>query len=520
MSASKRVTFAVTISWLSKFVTILANLFLMPILFHSLGKEELGIWFLLGNSQAFLGLLGFGIAPVLSRHIAFAKGASGSDPNLLLTEDSQQHISDLIVTGRTILQWLSVFVFLISWLSGYGLISHMTLREVSFEEVFWSWILMCLGYAIGTWVSSLSCWLEGLGYIGWDSTIAMIVSIVTVVSNIIVVIMGGGLLSLSVIAVISGLLQRLLILVFIRFKKINLSASNGSWNLAYATNMIKPSFYFWLTSLGMFLILKTDQYFITVVAGVEEIPAYNAAYQLASNLRNVALPFALSASPFISQMWRAGDLKGVHQLIQKSCNYGLLIMCVGSGYLIVMGENLTNLWLGSGVFAGSAILATFCIMFILEVQNVCLMYGARATEYEEFAISSLGAGLLNIIFTAALIKPLGLWGVALGTLIGQSLTSNWYMVFKSLHRLKITPHKYFFDTFLPAFLVFSASMLVTYTTKIVVQSFSDKSLILLLFTAIACGSVFVLSWWLWAIENSLKKNLIFKIKNLLTYEVK
>lgn len=515
MSASKRVAFAVAISWLSRFVTILANLFLIPVLFRFLGKEELGLWFLLGNSQAFLGLLGLGIAPTLSRHIALAKGKSGSNPNIQLSADSQQHISDLIVTGKTILQWLAVFVFLIASLSGYGLINQIELKEVSAQEVFWSWTLMCLGYAIGIWVDYLGCWLQGLGYVGWDSMIATVVSIITISSNIIVVMMGGGLFSLAVIAVISGLLQRLLILVLIRFKKINLSASNGSWNLEYAKKMIRPSLYFWLTSVGMFLILKTDQYFITIVAGAEEIPAYNAAYQLASNLRNVALPFALSASTFISQMWQAGDIKGVHKLVRKSCNFGLLIMCTGSGYLIIIGKDLTNLWLGPDVFVGSAILTTFCIMFIFEIQNVCLMYGARATEYEKFTIPSLAAGILNLVFTAVLIKPLGLWGVALGTLIGQCLTSNWYVVFKSLERLKISYSQYFLNTFMPAFITFTLSIILTYITKMILYSFVENSFLLLLVSAIICSLIFGFALWFWVLEDSQKNNLNLKIKKIL-----
>ena len=515
MSASKRVAFAVAISWLSRSVTILANLFCIPVLFRFLGKEELGLWFLLGNSQAFLGLLGLGIAPTLSRHIALAKGKSGSDPNAELTADSLQHISDLIVTGRTILQWLAVFVFLVAWISGYGLINQIDLKEVSVQEVFWSWTLLCLGYAIGVWVSYLGCWLEGLGYVEWYHTTSTLVSIITIASNIIVAMMGGGLFWLAVITVISGLLQRLLILVFIRVRKINLSASEGRWNLEYAKKMVKPSLYCWLTSVGIFLILKTDQYFITLVAGAEEIPSYNAAYQLASNLRNVALPFALSASTFMSQMWQAGDIEGVRQLVRKSCNFGLLIMCCGSGYLIVIGQDLIDVWLGRGVFVGSAVLTTFCIMFIFEVQNVCLMYASRATEYEKFTISSLAAGLLNLVFTAFLIKPLGLWGVALGTLIAQSLTSNWYVVFKSLERLKISYSQYFFNTFMPAFITFILSISITYIVKLTVYSFIDNSFLLLILSAISCSFIFGLALWLWFLEDSQKDKLTLRIKNML-----
>lgn len=515
MSASKRVAFAVTVSWLSKSVTILANLLLMPILFRLLGKEELGLWFLLGNSQAFLGLLGLGIAPTLSRHIALAKGSSGSDPETSLTPESQQHISNLIITGRIIFRWLAAFVFMVAWLSGYFLIKHIALKEITFQEVFISWTILCLGYAIGVWVSYLSCWLEGLGYVGWDSLIVTAVSVGTVAANVIVVLNGGGLLALSIITVVSGLIQRICMLAFIKFRKINFSFGSGMWSETYARKMVKPALYFWLTALGMFLILKTDQYFITVVSGVDEIPAYNAAYQLASNLRNVALPFALSASAFISQMWQAEDFEGVHQIVRKSCNFGLSVMCVGSGYLIIMGKDITDLWLGSGVFAGSAILITFCVMFIFEVQNVCLMYGARATEYEKFAAASLSAGILNLVFTAILIKPLGLIGVALGTLIAQLLTSNWYVVLKSLRRLKIDFYTYSRETFVPAVLTFGISTVFTYGIRQTATSFNDHSFFIVSCTSVACAFLYVATLWMWVLEDRQKAKLTIKIQDLL-----
>ena len=516
MSASKRLAFAVIVSWLSKSVAILANLLLMPILFRLLGKEELGLWFLLGNSQAFLGLLGLGIAPTLARHIALAKGNSGSDPEASLTTESQKHIADLIITGKIIFKSLAIFVFVVALLSGYVLIKHIALKEITFQEVSISWTILCLGFAVEVWVSYLSCWLEGLGYVGWDSLIVTAVSISTVVANVFVVLNGGGLLALSVVTVVAGITQRICMLAFIRLRKVDFSFEHGKWNKTYAKKMVKPALYFWLTALGMFLILKTDQYFITVVSGIDKIPAYNAAYQLASNLRNVALPFALSASAFISQMWQAGDFEGVHQLVRRSCNFGLSIMCFGSGYLIVMGKDITDLWLGSGVFAGSAILVTFCAMFMFEVQNVCLMYGARATEYEKFAGASLGAGVLNLIFTAILIKPLGLTGVALGTLIAQLLTSNWYIVIKSLKRLKIDFSLYSRETFIPAILTFIISAIFTYGVRQSALSFSDRPPFLVSSVSVACVFLYALALWTWVLEDRQKAKLTTKIRNLLT----
>lgn len=81
-------------------------------------------------------LLGLGVVPTLTRHIALAKGKSGSDPGIELTEESKQQIGDLLVTGRIIFRWLAVVVFFVAGGTGYGLISQIKLTEVSPQTLF------------------------------------------------------------------------------------------------------------------------------------------------------------------------------------------------------------------------------------------------------------------------------------------------------------------------------------------------------------------------------------------------
>lgn len=438
MSASKRIAFAVSVSWLSKVSIILSALFLTPILFRFMGKEELGLWYLLANSQSFLGLLSLGITPTLTRHIALAKGKSGSDPGIELTEETKQHIGDLVVTGRIILLWLAVAVFFIAWGSGYGLINQIKLSEVSPQTVFWAWTLMCAGYAIGVWLSYLDCLLAGMGYVGWDSLIWMVMYLLTILANIAAVLLGGGLLALAVISVVMGLIQRAMFLGVIRWRCPELlNFLQGKWNTQYAKALVKPSLYWWLTDLGAFLVLRTDTYFIALLKGSQNIPSYQAAYTLVANLSSVATSLAGSSSVFISQAWQAGALGSIQQMTLRNARIGLSIMASGVAFLMMAGGEFIELWLGKDNFVGHNILLIFCIMLTLEVQHNILVASSRATEDEKYAPWSLTAGVLNIIFTWVLIKPLGLLGVAMGTMLAQMLTNNWYAVYRPMVRLKL-----------------------------------------------------------------------------------
>src|SRR6266566_9641167 len=81
MSVTRRIAFGAAASWFSRGVTILLGLVLMPVLFRYLPKEELGVWLLLGQSWAAMGILDLGFGITLTRRIALAKGKSGGDPN-------------------------------------------------------------------------------------------------------------------------------------------------------------------------------------------------------------------------------------------------------------------------------------------------------------------------------------------------------------------------------------------------------------------------------------------------------
>lgn len=437
MSTFRRIAFAVSVSWLGRFSVVLSGLILTPILFRFLNKEELGIWYLLNSSQSFLGLLGLGIIPTLTRHIALAKGTSGADPSVELTKQSQQHIGDLFVTGKMILRSLAGVIFLIGWIGGYILINQIKFTEVSQQEIILVWTLLCAGYAVGVGLSYLGCLLTGMGYVGWDSLIGMTTYFLTVVCNIIVVLLGGRLLSLAVISALACLIQVSIMLGLIRWRFPELLNLHGNWNRQYAQALFKPSLYWWLTDLGAFLVLRTDGYFIALFQGTENLPSYQAAYNLVANLFQLAIAFAASTTVFISQAWTAGSLETIQRMTLRNSRIGLSIMAAGVAFLMVAGKEFIELWLGQGNFVGYKVLLTFCIMLTLETQHVILVASSRATEDEKYAPSALSAGVLNVILTWILIKPLGLLGVALGTMLSQMLSNNWYAVYRPMVRLRL-----------------------------------------------------------------------------------
>src|SRR2546426_8356244 len=125
MSITRRIAFGAAASWFSRGVSILLGLVLMPVLFHHLPKEELGVWLLLGQSWVAMGILDLGVGVTLTRRIALAKGKSGGDPKAPFTPETLRGIAGLVESGQRI--YLIIFLggFGVAWVGGFFFLRHL-----------------------------------------------------------------------------------------------------------------------------------------------------------------------------------------------------------------------------------------------------------------------------------------------------------------------------------------------------------------------------------------------------------
>ncbi len=458
MNIGAKITYGVIASWANRAVAIGLNLILMPILFQYMGREELGLWFLLGQSGAFLALMDFGLAPTLIRRIAFANSRRMNLNSGYFNKAEHATISELIAVASILYRSMAVAVFFLSWGAGLLFLNQLTLEPDLYQKIFWAWTIMSFGYALSVWAGYWPCLLQGLGYVSANLYIGMAVSILVASAQIVIVLIGGGLVELAIVFAAGALLTRFAIVIFLYIMNPLVRRKKSQWRAEVFTRLLRPAMSAWITVLGGFLVLKTDQYFIAAFRGAAEVPAYHAAYQLTSNIYMLAVALAGSAGIFISYLWEDERYEQVRFLAIKSLQSGLSIMVCGIACLILVGENIINLWLGVGNFIGGPVMMVFCIALFLQAQHEMFMTLSRATEDESYAIVSLVAGGLNLVFTFFMIRWLGLLGVALGTLLSQLLSNNWYGVYRGTMRLGISPLSYILEIALPVIVVFCIAL--------------------------------------------------------------
>lgn len=461
MSLSRRILFGAAASWFSRGVTILLGLVLMPVLFRTLPKEELGLWLLIGQSWATLGILDFGFGVTLTRRIAFAKARSGTDPSSPLNSGSLDELADLAATGVRLYRILSLVSFAVPLVLGFFYLRSLALESIALPEVWLAWGLLCLSQALSVWATPWTCLLQGVGHVGWDALIGTFVNALALVAQIVVALCGGGLVALATVAAAGALAQRVAILGFAKRKRPELFALRGRWRGEVVKSMAPLAWRAWLTGVGAVLVLQTDQLFIAKFEGTRELPAYRASYVILLNLNMIAVTLASSSAVFVAHLWKGGEPAIIHDIVIRNLRTGLFIMAAGGAWLLALGPHFFDLWLGSGNFVGYPILLTFFVMLFLEAQCYITSTASRATEDEAFAFSSMLSGVLKILFSLLLLEPFGLLGVALGTLFAQLTTNHWFMVLKSMHRLKLNMKEHMLRVIAPTTAIFALVWLGT-----------------------------------------------------------
>jgi Na+-driven multidrug efflux pump len=165
--------------------------------------------------------------------------------------------------------------------------------------------------------------------------------------------------------------------------------------------------------------------------------------------------------------------------------------------LILLADPLVRAWVGPEMLGSVPVIQILSVAVAIRVGNATattLLKGAG--EHRMLAWVNLGTGVVNILLSVALIKPFGLTGVAVGTLIPIALASFFIVQPAAWRRVGLPGHRALRQSVVPAiwpaFVVGGALALTRHISSgtflaVAVQAIAAGMLYLLLFFAFAIG---------------------------------
>ena len=386
---------------------ILSGLIVTPIVLHEIGTEAFGIWAFIGSVTLYLMVLDFGVGPSIVRFAAEARGRRAfEDTNALASVG-------LALYGAIGLATLPLGIA-ISWFVP-ALVSVP-------EDLVWpariSTFLVVLAIAFRFPLGLFNNLL--LGQQRFDlQNLANFVSTVLYAGLVALLIPhGGGLVLLGALTLATALLRLALPLAWLRSELPGLRLSRLHVTRARIRELTSFSWSNFLVHVANTVVFSTDVVVVGIVLGAEaaastRFPA--RLFTLAYGLGSVGTRLLY---PALAEYEGSGELDRQQRLLRIGLRGVTAATLVLALPLLFVPGQLIEAWVGEGYGPSSAVMALLAVVALVH-QPIYLLTQfliARARQREIARVLVLGS-VANAALSVALAWSVGIWGVALATLV-------------------------------------------------------------------------------------------------------
>lgn len=431
MAEWKRRFWANTASSYAAMVTrLLLGLLLFRQLFEHLGDEQFGFWSLMWSLFGYGVLLDFGFGFTAQKAVA-EKTANGDMAGL----------SRLLAT----ILWTFVGIALLIAVTFFALrgpfLAAVDVPPELRGEFGQAYLVFFAGLALMFPLGIFPEMLRGLQRIdlaNWVNTANTIVHFGCLTAALWA---GWSLPALMAISVFSGIIPNAIAGVMALRRLPGLSLAPRWFTLSAVKSQLSFSVAAYLIAFSNLLMAKSDQLVIGLTLGVGAVTVYQAGYKMGEMLNLFSIQLQSALSPAAADLHARADRAGLRELFLRSFRLTVLLITpcyvLTACYLDGLIRLLTGLnevpaetyWVGQ---------ALALAIFSSQLTNSSAKRILMMTGREKALLGlSVGDALANVILSVALAFPLGVLGVALGTMIPTTLV-GWIGVLPlALRDLKI-----------------------------------------------------------------------------------
>lgn len=410
------------LSYINIMMQVIVNFIYVPILLHYIGKNEYGLYQLMGSLIAYFSIMDFGLSAAVIRFY--------SKYRALKDNIGMENILAISVRGYGVVTVLALAVGLVC----YGFIDNifvasMTLAEINEAKQIFLLLLLNIVITLSTMVfRSVINAHERFFFLKGMETIQL------VMQPILVVLVLQHHPSAFSVAAVQTVLNFILsgARVYYCFDKLHVKIHFHYWNHELFSEFKKLALSVFAVSLIDQVFWKTNQIILGIVSGTAAVAVYSIASLIYMNY--MALSTAISGVylPHVTEM--VAKKEPVDRLSELFIQIGrwqyYLLALVATGF-IIFGKKFIELWAGPG-FDDSYIITILIILpFTIDlIQNIGLAILQAMNQYDFRARVYFLTGIVNLVLAIPLGIKYGGIGCAVATgfsmLMGNGFIMNWY----------------------------------------------------------------------------------------------
>lgn len=395
-------------NWFVTGANMAVGFFLAPFVVHHLGDVAYGVWVLAVSSVNYLGMLDLGMRSSVLRYVS--KGFAAQDHSL----SSESFSAALWVRVP-----ISAAVLLISGIL-VGIFPHLfkiphdlaVAAEVSV-------LLIGVNLAFGMFVGVFGGVLSALNRYDLQSLVTLVQITVRVVGVVYVLRTGHGIVAIAVCELVASVLSNALLVYLARRIYPELRISLRKPSRAILRELWSYSLYAFLTTVAVQLVYQTDNLVVGTFVSAAAVTFYAIGNSLCRYTDQFASSMAMTFVPAASAYDATGDTTALRNLYKHGTRLMLALVLPILITLIIRGHQFIGLWMGPSYAAQSGtVLAILAFPLLFSYANrVAVSIAFGIGKHKLPAFWAIGEGVANLVLSVILVHRMGIYGVAVGTLI-------------------------------------------------------------------------------------------------------
>jgi O-antigen/teichoic acid export membrane protein len=491
-----RVARNATASYLRFFVSMAVMFVLTPCIIRHVGRQDFGLWSLTFSVLGFFGLLDMGFGTGVVRYVAECKGAQDTDRR------------------NRMVSTLAVVYLLLTLVAagGLGLLSLVYTRlfsiplEQQSKALALLWILAARSVLFALPLSLFQGILFGEQRIALLNTVQIVTTLLYGVMAWVALAHGAGVVTLSWLNLTAMLVEYGLYVCFALRCVPELRISLKLADRGLLRSVASFSMAQFVVSMAALVRLRTDPLIVQWFMPLSQVAVYAIALRIAESALLLIKQGINVLAPLMAQLHGAGETGKIRTALLGAGKFAFFASVVLTVPVCIFAREIVVMWVGPG-FAGATptLIVLMLSMCLITPQLVASNVLAMTGHHRLTARAEVVGMLLNLVVSVALARPLGLVGVAIGTLTSTILVDLLFIVAAACRTNNVT-----YGTFARRVLLAGIvpGIIQGTTTLFIKAALPPANVAALVLEALPGAIVALLLFWLMFIDPTEKERLL------------
>ena len=388
-------------------VSVVSGLVVTPVVFHSIGRVEFGVWSFIGSLTIYLALLDVGVGPSVVRFGAEYRGRR-----------APEETNALASTGLAIYAGVALLTVPV----GLGLAYFAPVLVDAPDRLVWptriATALLVLGFVLRFPLGLFSNLL--IAQQRWDViNLGNALGIALYAAAVVLLLpQSGGVVLLAALALAGTVVRLGLPLFWVRRELPELRFRRALVTRARMRELLSFSWQNFLLHVAAKVVFSADVIVVGIVLGLTAA----ALYALPAKLFGLCFGLATAGTdllyPAYAELEGADEHERQRRLLRSGLRTGVGTTLVLALPLVLIPDQLLDAWVGLGDEESVPVLALLgAVLLVHQPIGLFSQFLIARARQQRLALVLLGTVIANVVLSVALAKTVGIWGVALSTLV-------------------------------------------------------------------------------------------------------